>query len=588
MVRFSPKEVELYGCLLQEVQKLHDHPDQGIGTRIEQLAKEMPQDISLYYQDDHWTWQALNEESNRISNYFSKAGLGSGETIALMLENSPEYLFSTIGINKIQGISALININQRKQALTHSFKIANSKMIVVDGDCLPAFNEIMDTLPHKHTQIFVINNTEDIPHDFIDLPSELKTISGVNPKTTGNSTMRQTALYIFTSGTTGLPKAVVMQHIKLFTTGLLIGAATARLTPNDVVYIFTPLYHNLALGTAWMAAILTGAKTALRKRFSASNFWKDVHKYKATLAMYVGSIPRYLLNQPVSPYEKNHNLKVCGLGLRKQIWEQFKNRFQIENIWEFYGSTEGHRPFMNIDEVPGMIGRCNMTGVILAKVDPETGIFYKDENGYLTKCIPGDTGMLLLIVEGRGIFTGYKNKEKTESKLIHNCFREGDAYFNTGDMLTLHDDNWLSFADRFGDTYRWKGENVSTLEVEEILNSYEAIEMSAVYGVAIPHTEGKAGMAAIKIRRSYNLDLDNFSKFVLDILPGYSIPVFLRLRKKFEFTGPLKLRKFKIRQEGYNIENIQDPLFFWDSTLKQYVSLTNKLYQNILEGKVKI
>ncbi len=587
--RFSPKELKVYSRFLEEVQKLHKNPNQGIGTRIEELAKEIPNKTALYYQDDKWTWAELNAESNKISNYFSKFGLNPGDTVALMMENSPQFLFCTIGINKIQGVSALINFNQRRQALTHSFQIADPKLILVDSDCLPAFNEIVGTLSQRHNQIFVVNNHEGSPHDFIDLPAELSAASQQNPTLTYDSTVRQTALYIYTAGTTGLPKAVIMQHLKLLTQGCFIGVATAELTPEDVIYIFSPLYHNLAIGTAWMASIITGAATALRKRFSATNFWKDVHQYKCTFGMYVGAIPRYLLNQPVSPLEKDHTLKkISGLGLKKQIWIQFKERFGIEHIWEFYGSTEGHRPFLNVDEVPGMIGRLNMPGVLLAKCDPMTGVFYKDEEGYLMRCKPGDTGMLLIKVEEKGVFTGYKNVEKTKSKLIRDCFVEGDVYFNTGDMLALHEGDWLSFADRFGDTFRWKGENVSTLEVEEILNSYEPIEMSVVYGVAVPQTEGKAGMAALKIRRSHKLDLVPFSKFVLEILPGYSIPVFIRLRKKLEFTGPLKIKKTNLRQEWYDIRIVKDPLFFWDISTKTYIPLTEAIYQKILDGTVRI
>ncbi len=589
MARFTPKEIKVYGKFLEEVQNLQKEPNQGIGTRIEQLAQTIPKFTALYYQDDKWSWAQLNEESNRISNFFTKFGLTAGETIALMSENSPEYLFTTIGINKIQGISALINYNQRKQALTHSFQIADPKFILLDGDSLPAFNEIVDSLAFKHDQIFVFHNDTDLPHDFIELPNELKPISKANPKDTSRSTMRQTALYIYTAGTTGLPKAVIMQHLKLFSQGLFIGVATAELTPDDVIYLFTPLYHNLAIGTAWMSSLLTGAATALRKRFSATNFWKDIHQYNATFAMYVGAIPRYLLNQPVSTLEKDHKLKkISGLGLKEQIWVQFKERFQIDHIWEFYGSTEGHRPFLNVDEVPGMIGRLNMPGVLLAKVDPMTGVFYKDQKGFLVKCKPGDTGMLLIKVEEKGVFTGYKNIDQTQSKLLQNCFHVSDVYFNTGDMLKLHENEWLSFADRFGDTFRWKGENVSTLEVEEILNSYPPIEISVVYGVVIPGTEGKAGMAALKIRRGFEFDIGAFSKFVSEILPGYSIPMFLRIRKKLEFTGPLKIKKTNLHNEAYNYQIIQDPLFFWDSLAKKYIALTEPLYNRILDEKANI
>ena len=587
--KMNPKEEAIYDRFQKLMLKVQENPNQSLGTRVEQLAEEKSKQIALCFQDDTWTWQAFNEESNKISNYFLKMGSKPGETIALMLENSPEYLFITSGINKIQGISALINCNQKKQALMNSFNIVDPKWIIVDGDCLPSFNEIINKLPHNNDQIYVINNPEDIKHDFIDLHSEIKSISNINPKTTFNSILRETAYYMFTAGTTGLPKAVSVQNFKLYVQSFLLGIAFAQLTPQDNFYIATPLYHNQGMGLNWTIALLLGAKTALRKRFSVSEFWKDIQKFGVTFTMYIGAIPRYLLSQPYSEYEKNNPLrKIAGLGLQKNVWEQFKSRFQIDHIYENYGLTEGHRTIINADERPGMVGRNTMAGLVLAKVDAETGEFYKNEREYCIRCKQGDIGMALIKIEKKSLFTGYKDKEKTQKRLMHNVFRKNDTYFNTGDMLKLHENHWVSFADRFGDTFRWKGENVSTLEVESILNSYPPIQMSVVYGVTIPGTEGKAGMATIKLKPTIKFEIDDFSRFIVKVLPRYSIPIFIRIRNELEISGPLKIKKINLRREAYNIEIIQDPLFLWDSAMKKYVPFTNSAYQDILEVKLRI
>ncbi|MFX0138153.1 MAG: AMP-binding protein, partial [Candidatus Hodarchaeota archaeon] len=316
---------------------------------------------------------------------------------------------------------------------------------------------------------------------------------------------------------------------------------------------------------------------------------KDIQKFKATFTVYVGEIPHYLLNQPISKNEKNHTLKkILGVGLRKEIWKEFKSRFQIENIFEFYGLTEGHRALFNADEIPGMVGRLTQSGLVLAKIDPETGEFYKDEKGYCLKCKKGDVGMALIKLDKDTFFTGYKDKDKTQNRLISNVFRKDDIYFNTGDILNLHDNRWVSFADRFGDSFRWKGENVSTLEVEEILNSYPAILMSAVYGVAIPNTEGKAGMAAIKLKSSRKFDVDDFSRFVAEVLPIYSTPVFIRIKDELKITGPLKIKKTKIRKEAYDLELFRDPLLIRDLKTKKYIPFTKELYQDLINGKLNI
>ena len=589
MPQYTPKEVEFYIRFNENMQKALTNPNQSIATRVEELASDVPNKKALYYQDSSWTWQEFNEESNLVANHFLNLGLNPGDTVALMFENLPEYLFYTTGINKLQGISALINFNQRKRALIHSFKLVDPKWIIVDGDSLPYFNEIVEDLEYQNSRIYIINNYKNISHNYVDLQNIIKDLPKENPNTTYNSILRQTAFYIYTSGTTGLPKACIMENFKLFTQGNFLGIAFAQANINDIIYIPTPLYHNLAIGVAWAAAFLTGAAVAIRKRFSASEYWKDIHKFKATYSIYVGEIPRYLLNQSPSEHEKNHTLnKMLGLGLRKEIWEKFKSRFQVEHLYEFYGLTEGHRSLVNLEEIPGMIGRLTQSGLNLAKVNPETGEFYRNERGYCIKCKPRDIGMVLLKIEKGTFFTGYKDKEKTQDKLLHNVYRKNDTYFNTQDMFKLYDDYWVSFADRFGDTFRWKGENVSTLEVESILNSYSSIHMSAVYGVAIPNTEGKAGMAAIKLNPSMKFEIDDFSQFIIDVLPIYSIPVFIRICENLELTGPYKIKKTNLRREGYDIKSINDILYLWNQKNKKYVLFNNALFQKLIDGQLRV
>ena len=388
VTKLTPKELEMRTRYVQEMSKVFSNPNQGIGTRIEQLADELPNKDALYFQDSSWTRQTFNEESSRIANYFLNLGLNLGDTVAIMLENSPEYLFIISGINKIQGISALINFNQRRQALTHSFNIIDPKWIIIDGDSLPFFKDIVENLPHKNEQIFVVNNYKNTIHDFIELPAELKSLSKTNPKTTSNSNLRQKALYIFTSGTTGLPKAVIRDNYSYYS-GAAFGISLAQITLDDIIYIPTPLYHSIGM-INWVISIISGASVALRKRFSSSEFWKNIQKYKVTYTGYVGEIPRYLLNQSPSEYEKNHTLKkMMGIGLRKDIWERFKTRFQIHHIYEIYSLTEapGLISLENVDEVPGMVGRLIERRLNkLMKVDQETGDFYKDENGFCIEC----------------------------------------------------------------------------------------------------------------------------------------------------------------------------------------------------------
>jgi len=583
---FTPKEQAAYDRYLLEVETFSKNPNQSVGIYIEQFAEDNPDKVALFFEDKSWTWKEFNEESNLYANFFLKIGLKPGDTIALMMENSPEYLFVTTGVNKIQAINALVNINQRGQALIHSIKIVEPKYLIVDRDCLPSLVEVVNNLPLKQDKIFIINNFNKNQTEYADLQRKLENVSTKNPETTNNSTLTETGYYIYTSGTTGLPKAVIITNVAMPGNGVFYGHSITQANANDIILIANPLYHSLSMCTAWGIATYVGATTVLRKKFSASNFWKDVQKYKITFTTYVGEIPRYILNQPPSKYEKNHTLKkMLGLGLRKDIWIKFKERFQIEHIFEYYSSTEGYGPIVNIDEVPGMIGRNNAQNHALAKVDQETGELIRNRDGSYINCEPGDVGMSLMKIVEIENFKKYRNKEKTNQKVIRDVFEKGDAYFITGDLLQLHDDQWLSFSDRFGDTFRWKGENVSTQEVENILNSHESVLMSAVYGIEIPNHEGKAGMAAILFDPTFGFNPDEISRFVIQALPKYSIPIFIRIRDHLEVTGSNKIRKSNLRKEGYNINEIKEPLYIWDFSERIYTQFDTSKHQAIIKGK---
>ncbi|MFW9895761.1 MAG: long-chain-acyl-CoA synthetase [Candidatus Thorarchaeota archaeon] len=587
-LNFTPKERAAYDRYLIELKKLEENPNQSVGIYVEQFAENIPDKVALYFEDKFWTWKEFNEESNRYANFFLERGIKPGDIIALMMENSPEYLLVTTGINKIQGINALVNINQRGQALFHSIKIVAPKYVIVDGECVSSLMDVVDQIPLDQHQIFITNNLEKIQTQYSDLQNELKGVSIDNPDTTMKSTLTDTGYYIYTSGTTGLPKAVIITNGAMPWNGAFYGYSISQADANDIVLIANPLYHSLSMCTAWGIVTYLGATAVLRKKFSASNFWKDVHKYKITFTTYVGEIPRYLFNQPSSELEKNHSLKkMLGLGLRKDIWLKFKERFQIKHIFEYYSSTEGYGPIVNVDEVPGMIGRNNIQNHALAKVDPETGEFLRNEDGTYIKCEPGDVGMSLMKILEIDNFAKYRNQEKTYEKVMRDVFEKGDAYFITGDLLELHEDMWLSFSDRFGDTFRWKGENVSTQEVENILSTHKSILMSAVYGVEIPNHEGKAGMAAIKFDPSIGFNPSEISKFVTKALPKYSIPIFIRIRDELEVTGSNKIRKSNLRKEGFNVQEFSEHIYVWDPLQKLYSELDTTKYQAIIKGKIR-
>ncbi len=584
-IQLTTKEKDYLERLEEIVKNRTENPNLSLGIMVEQNAENLPDHTAFLFEDSSWTWQSLNQESNKISNFFLKLGIESGDIVTIMMENSAEFLFITTGINKIQGISSLININQRKQALIHAFEISEGKWFIIDGSSLKAFNEVFDDLNIAKENVFVSTNLENLEHPFRDLRKILDEISQGNPDTTFKSNLRDDSTYIFTSGTTGLPKAAVQNNARLLNP---FGMLALKLTPKDVLYSPLPLYHSLSMIVGWAAVVQGGSSFGFRKRFSASEFWNDVKKFGATCCLYIGEVPRYLINRPKSEYVENNTFKkMLGLGLRKDIWETFKSRFHVQHILEFYGATEGAGGLFNVNEKPGMIGRITIPkSIIVVKVNEETGEFYKDEQGFLIQCSPGETGMMLAIILPTGNFKGYKDKSKTNERVLNNVLEENDSYFNTGDLVSLHEDHWVSFADRFGDTYRWKGENVSTMEVESILNTFEGMDMCNVYGVEMPDAEGKAGMISI-VCEDKTFDTDSFSKFISENLPKYTIPIFIRIKDELEFTGTHKLRKVNLRKQGFDVDKIKDRIYFWNSKSSRYELFDREQYQNVINGKLK-
>ena len=353
--------------------------------------------------------------------------------------------------------------------------------------------------------------------------------------------------FIYTSGTTGLPKAAIVPNKRIMTPGAFMGRAVLELEPHDVVYISTPLYHSVGMYLGWGGTLSTGAALALRRKFSASNFWDDIHRFDVSAFVYIGELCRYLLNRPEHPRERDHRLRVAsGNGLRPDIWEEFKQRFRIPLIREYYGATEGNNMTVNFTGRAGMVGRLANRAVLL-RCDLETGEPHRNAAGRCEEATEGETGLFVAPISAAFPFDGYADEAATKKKVLENILKDGDRYFNSGDLLTLHDDGWLSFADRVGDTFRWKGENVSTNEVAEILNGAPGVLETNVYGVQVPGADGRAGMASVNCGPEFSID--GFAEFAIAHLPGYQRPIFVRIQSDMRTTVTLKHQKVDYRRE---------------------------------------
>ncbi|XP_060518623.1 long-chain fatty acid transport protein 4-like [Cylas formicarius] len=562
------------------------------------LVDKHPDKVAFYIEDRQWTFRQVEEFSNRVSHYFKSLGYKKGDTVALLMENRPEYVGIWLGLSKIGVVTALINTNLSSDPLEHCIGVAKSKAVIFGSDFSKVISDLTDQT--RRLELFEFKTGEKIsstPASVRCLKTELESQKTISPIVDIIATQpRDKVVYIYTSGTTGLPKAAVISNTRFMF--IVIGVhAMVGIKGDDVYYNPLPLYHSAGGMVAAGQTVIFGVTNVLRKKFSATNYWSDCRKYKCTISNYIGEICRYLLTVHGDGNAVEHDVKkMIGNGLRPQIWNKFRDTFKIQNIYEFYGSTEGNSNLINIDNKIGAVGfvpryAYGLYPIILIKCDENTGEPIRNNEGFCTQCEVDEPGILLGKINPRKVhseFTGYADEKATKKKILKDVFQTGDLYFNSGDVLVQDELGYYYFRDRTGDTYRWKGENVSTSEVEAVISSIVDLKDSAVYGVQIPGTEGRAGMAAI-VDPQNTLDLDQLSKGVKSKLPAYAIPMFLRVLDSAPLTGTFKLKKVDLQREGYDVSLVKDHrLYFYNAKLASYSPLTGDVYADIISGKMKL
>jgi fatty-acyl-CoA synthase len=404
-----------------------------------------------------------------------------------------------------------------------------------------------------------------------------------------------TALYIYTSGTTGLPKAAKVSHYRVMQWSHWF-AGLMDTQPNDRMFNCLPLYHSVGGVVATGATLVGGGAVVIRARFSASDFWRDVRDERCTLFQYIGELCRYLVNAPHQEIETDHRLRIaCGNGLRPEVWETFQNRFKIPRILEYYASTEGNFSLYNCEGRPGAIGKipsflAHRLPVALLKFDVESGEPRRNEEGFCERCLPNEVGEAVGLIpatgkELAGRFEGYADAEASARKVLRNVFKDGDSWYRTGDLMRRDEHGFYYFVDRVGETYRWKGENVSTAEVLTALTASRGVLDGVVYGVIVPGADGRAGTAALVVDAEF--DLAAFRVSIARHLPAYARPVFLRLLRALDSTGTFKPRKQELVQAGFDPARISDPLYFDDPRAQAYVPLDAALHAAISAGTVR-
>jgi fatty-acyl-CoA synthase len=573
------------------------------GDRLEERARKGAGQTAILFEAERWTYGDWNAAANRVAHWAAHVDIGRGDSVALLMENRPEFLATWSGLAKVGAITALLNTNLTGKALRHALAASKARHLVVGSECLDRLATTDSDLEIPLT-VWVTRDPYAKagplawPSGAEDLDAALADADSADPDPSVRAGLRagDDLFYIYTSGTTGLPKAARFSHLRFFATGDLAAWAT-DVRRTDVHYCTLPLYHTAGGVMQLGAAVSAGASFALRRKFSARAFWNDVREFDVTHFQYIGEICRYLLNQPPDPLDREHRVRVIvGNGLRADVWVPFQERFGIPRIVEFYGATEGNAPIMNLENRVGSVGRYPLkalTNARLIRYDLDADEPIRDARGLCVECATGEAGELVGRIpeaanNSQGRFEGYTSQEATERKVLRDVFARGDAWFRSGDLLRQDEEGFFYFVDRIGDTYRWKGENVSTQEVAEALSGYPGLEISNVYGVQVPGQDGRAGMAALLFAPGSELDGAHFWRHVDETLPRYAAPLFLRLLPEMEVTGTFKLRKVTLQEEGFDPARCQDPVLFRDDEAQAYVPLDESLARAIAAGERKV
>jgi len=542
----------------------------SIGKVFQDRAARLGDKVFLRFGDQQLTYREANATANRYAAVLAARGVGRGDVVGIMLRNSPNAVLMMLATVKCGAIAGMLNYHQRGEVLGHSLGLLDAKVLVAESDLVDAVDES--------------GWSGVAPTTIEEMERLAATAPTTNPPSASAVLAKDTAFYIFTSGTTGNPKASVMTHKRWLAALAAFGGLGLRLKSSDTLYSCLPLYHNNALTVAIGSVINSGGTLALGKSFSASRFWDEVIASEATAFIYIGEICRYLLNQPPKPTDRAHKVRlIAGNGLRPEIWDEFTSRFGIARVCEFYAASEGNTAFINMFNVPKSAG-CTPMPAAYVQYDTDTGAPLRGADGRVLRVPNGEPGLLLSPVTRLQPFDGYTDPSASEKKLVRNAFRDGDCWFNTGDVMSPQGMGHAAFVDRLGDTFRWKGENVATTQVERALGSNKSVEECTVFGVEIPRTGGRAGMAAVKLRDGADFDGKALAETVYSQLPVYAMPLFLRIVDSMEHTTTFKSRKVDLREQAYG-PGIEDPLYVLAGRDEGYVPFYDDYPDDIASGK---
>jgi len=592
--RLNDDFIFLRGALraLKMTTPIAKHPTRVFPVVIDELADKYGDAPALVSDRESFSFRQLAERANRYARWARRENLAKGETVCLLMSNRPEYMAAWIGITGAGGVAALINTNLVGASLAHCIDIVEPKLIIVATELAETFATARPLLKTK-PKIWSHGESAEFPRldrDIDSLPGDRLAASERVALT-----IEDHALYIYTSGTTGMPKAANINHYRVMLASHAF-AGVMDTKPTDRMYNCLPMYHTAGGLVATGSVLLNGGSIAIREKFSAREFWDDVVRYDCTLFQYIGELCRYLVHSPPNANETRHHIRlVCGNGLRPDLWAEFKTRFRIPKILEFYGATEGNVNIFNFEGKPGAVGRvpwfvAHRFPIAVVRFDVEHQQPVRNAEGFCERCAPDESGEVIGKIlkdpsKPGNRFEGYAAAAQNENKILRDVFKKGDAWFRTGDLMRRDANGYFYFVDRVGDTFRWKGENVSTSEVAEAINAFPGVRDANVYGVTVTGRDGRAGMAAIVCDGA--CDLAALHAHLRAALPDYARPLFLRIQTELEVTTTFKQKKLDLVKDGFNPAATSDPIYFNDPRSRAFTRMDKTLYSWIEQGDVR-
>jgi fatty-acyl-CoA synthase len=559
---------------------------------VEDWSARAPDRPALISEAGTFSYRQLAERINRYARWAHSAGIGSGDTVCLFMPSRPDYIAAWLGISRVGGVAALINIKLIGPSLAHCINVADAGHVILDEDLVGLFET---AVPHLNRAPKIWIHGGHSSGTNIDAALDQLDASPLSPAERRGVTIDHRALLIYTSGTTGLPKAASISHRRILNWGGWFAGLTGA-SPEDRLYDCLPVYHSVGGIVAPCSMLSVGASVVLSDKFSVGTFWHDIVKWDCTLFQYIGELCRYLLKAPPSEFENRHRLRLaCGNGLRGDIWEAFQARFAIPRILEFYAATEGNFSLYNVEGKPGAIGRippllAHRFPAAIIGLDAEHGAPVRSEDGLCIACALGEAGEAIGRIgtadQGGGRFEGYTDAAETDKKILRDVFAKGDAWFRTGDLMRIDAGGYFHFVDRVGDTFRWKGENVATSEVNQAVVDCPGVVDAMICGVKIPGADGRAGMAAIVVDDGF--DLSEFHDCLSRRLPAYACPVIVRICTALDLTETFKQKKHETVREGFDPHVVKDPLFFKDARSDAYRAIDAASYAGILDGSIRL